>query len=251
MPRKPWSELDETALREAYSAPHPNLVALAVATGRTVFFLSRKAGELGLTRKGRTHSLDTRIKSSESKKLRLAFGIDIPISSKGRKATPEQRQAMSLRRRPNLPKMSHERRNALSEGMQKRLKGTNVYSSAKRGRRGDIGGQFFRSAWEANYARYLNWMVTQNRIAGWEYEPHTFWFEKIRRGVRSYTPDFRITGLDGSKRWVEIKGWMDAKSKTKLKRMKKYHPSEVVEVLGAKEYKALSVSMAGIIGGWE
>ena len=61
----------------------------------------------------------------------------------------------------------------------------------------------------------------QGEILKWEYEPETFWFEKIKRGVRTYTPDFKVTEKDGSIIFHEVKGYMDARSKTKLKRMKK------------------------------
>jgi hypothetical protein len=126
-----------------------------------------------------------------------------------------------------------------------------IYSNARRGYRDDLGDIFFRSRWEANYARILNWKVAQRQIATWEYEADTFWFEKIRRGVRSYTPDFKITGLNGSIWYEEIKGWMDAKSKTKLKRMKKYHPKTSVLVIGQKEYKLLEKQFAGMLPHWE
>src|SRR3972149_9721027 len=40
----------------------------------------------------------------------------------------------------------------------------------KSGRRADLG-MFFRSAWEANVARYLNFLKTHGSVKGWEYEP--------------------------------------------------------------------------------
>lgn len=89
-----------------------------------------------------------------------------------------------------------------------------------------IGGKkcFFRSKWEYDYALYLELLKKHKQIKEWEYEPETFWFEAIKRGVRSYLPDFKITEKDGSIVFHEVKGFMDAKSKTKLTRMKKYHP---------------------------
>lgn len=92
------------------------------------------------------------------------------------------------------------------------------YSNAKHGKRKDLNGTYFRSAWEANYARYLNYFQVK-----WEYEPKTFMFEKIKKGTRSYTPDFYLIDED---RWIEIKGYFSAKDKTKIKRFKKYYPSE-------------------------
>ena len=106
-----------------------------------------------------------------------------------------------------------------------------------------IGGQrkYFRSRWEANYAWYLEFMKQQGKIAGWRHEPTTFWFEAIKRGVRSYLPDFEVTRNDGSIYFVEVKGWMDQRSKTKLKRMKKYHPDVELELVDSKRYRALSL----------
>lgn len=126
----------------------------------------------------------------------------------------------------------------------------NIYSSRKVGKREDLDGQFFRSSWEANYARYLNLLLRNGKILQWEYEEDTFWFEKIRRGVRSYTPDFKVT-TEGGVYYVEIKGWMDPRSKTKIKRMAKYHPSIDLRVVAQKEYKALTREVAPFIEGWE
>ena len=106
----------------------------------------------------------------------------------------------------------------------KRTVASHTYSETKQGRREDLGNQFFRSAWEANYARYLNWLQQGGYIDRWEYEPVTFWFEKIKRGTRSYKPDFQV--WEGQKTYfVEVKGYMDPQSRTKLKRMVKYFPT--------------------------
>jgi len=118
------------------------------------------------------------------------------------------------------------------------------------GRRKDLGKYYFRSAWEANYARYLNFQVYTQFIDRWEYEPDTFWFEAIKRGVRSYLPDFKVY-KDGGFYYVEVKGWMDPKSKTKLKRMKKYHPNVEVRVVGEKEYRDIERRFGNSIDWWE
>lgn len=128
--------------------------------------------------------------------------------------------------------------------------GRNAYSRAKRGRRADLGGQFFRSAWEANYARYLNFLVQNGEIATWEYEPQTFVFHGVERGALTYTPDFKVIEHDGSYKWHEVKGWMDAKSKAKLKRMAKFYPEEEIVIIGAEEYRSLS-QWSRLIEGWE
>jgi len=121
---------------------------------------------------------------------------------------------------------------------------SNPYSRARGGKRRDLNDTYFRSAWEANMARYYNFMNIK-----WEYEPKTFIFETIKRGSVSYTPDFYLPEED---RWVEVKGWMDAKSKTKLKRFKKYYPEEYkkLEIIGESEYKEFA-KYKRLIENWE
>lgn len=126
------------------------------------------------------------------------------------------------------------------------------YSRSRSGKREDLGGLYVRSTWEANYARILNWQVEQAIIHKWEYEPDTFYFEAIKRGTRSYTPDFKIWETPGSEPYyVEVKGWMDAKSKTKLKRMAKYYPAVRIDLLEKKRYTALTKQFKGMLPMWE
>lgn len=114
-----------------------------------------------------------------------------------------------------------------------------MYSRTRKGWfTAESGKRFFaRSGWEAIYAGHLDLLMRGGVIKDWEYEAETFWFDKIKRGVRSYLPDFRVTNLDGSIEYHEVKGWMDQKSKTRLKRMAKYHPSAVVKVIDVGWFK--------------
>lgn len=128
----------------------------------------------------------------------------------------------------------------------------NPYIKVRQGRRADLGDMFFRSGWEANFARYLNLLQKNGDIAKWEYEPDTFWFEAIKRGVRSYKPDFKVWDTaDAEPYYYEVKGWMDAKSKTKLKRMAKYHPNVKIILFGKKEYNSLRKNLSKVIPNWE
>lgn len=104
-------------------------------------------------------------------------------------------------------------------------------------------GFYVRSRWEANWARYLTWLQEQGQILRWEYEPCEFEFVSIKRGNRFYKPDFRITNLDGSIEYHEIKGFMDATSATKLKRMGKYFPEVVVILVDKEAYRAVAREM--------
>jgi hypothetical protein len=98
---------------------------------------------------------------------------------------------------------------------------------------------YFRSKWEANYALFLDFLVDHKEIIKWEFEPVTFVFEKIQFGTRSYTPDFKVFNKDGSVEYHEIKGYMDSKSKTKLKRMKRYYPKISIKLIDQEEYAML------------
>lgn len=122
--------------------------------------------------------------------------------------------------------------------------------STKSGKRADLDNRYFRSAWEANYARYLNWLVARGQIARWEYEPDTFVFEAIKRGSRFYTPDFKVYGNDGRFEYHEVKGYMDQRSATKLKRMAKYYPEVRIVLIDRPVYQSIAKSKA-LFAGWE
>jgi len=117
----------------------------------------------------------------------------------------------------------------------------------------EIGPQriYARSRWEANIARMLEFRRMTGSLVSWEHEPVTFWFEKIRRGVRSYKPDFRVVEDGKEPYFIEVKGWMDPQSKTKLKRMKKYHPLVTVDVIDSKRYAVIKKQLQHVVEGWE
>ena len=110
---------------------------------------------------------------------------------------------------------------------------------------------YFRSAWEANYARYLEFLKQHGHIEAWEHEPQRFQFGGIKRGTRDYLPDFRVTVPGGSIEYHEVKGWMTPKSKTQLKRMKKYHPEVIMILIDAPRYKAIAKTAKHLCTGWE
>lgn len=96
-----------------------------------------------------------------------------------------------------------------------------------------IGGKVyrFRSRWEFWYALYLQQLLITGKIGKWLYESKTFYFKGIKRGSVSYLPDFQVFELDGSYSWVEVKGYLDQRGATKLKRMAKYYPEEKILVI--------------------
>ena len=116
----------------------------------------------------------------------------------------------------------------------------------------EIGGKrnFYRSRWEYRYALYLEFMKKHKHIIEWEHEPKTFWFEGIKRGTNNYKPDFRVVFPSGNDEWIEVKGYMDSKSATKIKRMAKYHPDVKLRVIGKEWFKQNGGKLKNIISGW-
>lgn len=115
-----------------------------------------------------------------------------------------------------------------------------------------IGDKIFyaKSLWEANYARYLEWQKQQGMISDWFYEPHIFFFEKIKSGTRVYTPDFYVLTKENSY-WVEVKGFYDSKSLTKIKRFRKYFSDKDLRLVDVKWFKVNTSKMKLIIPDWE
>ena len=88
-------------------------------------------------------------------------------------------------------------------------------------------------------------------IKGWEYEAERFMFEKVKRGTRSYCPDFQVMNNDDSIEYHEVKGWMTATAKTALRRMKRYYPEVKLILIDSKRYKALNAQLKNILPHWE
>lgn len=125
------------------------------------------------------------------------------------------------------------------------------FSRTRKGFRSDIGIST-RSSWEANYARYLNFLIkTEGKIERWEYEATTFWFHTIKRGCRSYKPDFKVILKNGDIEYHEVKGWMYPRAKTALNRMRIYYPDVRVVLIDEHRYRAIEKQLQSVIQGWE
>lgn len=220
-----WTVQQIDLLKEYYSVGETepiNINKLAELLGKHKTNVCRKAKELGLT------------------------------TSRYRKKTPEYCQEVSRRAKEWLANNPHPK-GAYKHGKEIRIcpscgmffevypKSEQVYCSkgcgknhaqsqgnqgyAKTGKRADLNNQYFRSRWEANYARYLNFLIANGEpIVKWEFEPETFEFKKIKKGTRFYTPDFKITFKDGHIAYHEVKGWDYPKGRTARKRFIKYYP---------------------------
>jgi hypothetical protein len=126
------------------------------------------------------------------------------------------------------------------------------YTNRNGGHREDLNGQYFRSSWEANYARYLNFLIKLGVVEHWKYEPDTFWFKGIKRGVTNYKPDFRVKFKGDEKLvYVEVKGQIVPKDKVKWRRMKKYYPQIILQIVASKEYYDIQKKWSSAIPTWE
>ena len=122
--------------------------------------------------------------------------------------------------------------------------------SGKQGKRPDLG-IYVRSSWEANIARYLNLLKQQKKIKKWYYESKRFYFNNIKRGTRSYLPDFCVIYPDGRQEWIEVKGFWTQKAKTAVKRFRKYYPEETLVNIDKDRYGEIEKEFSGKIPKWE
>ena len=122
--------------------------------------------------------------------------------------------------------------------------------SGKQGKRPDLG-IYVRSSWEANIARYLNLLKQQKKIKRWYYESKRFYFNNIKRGTRSYLPDFCVIYPDGRQEWIEVKGFWTQKAKTAVKRFRKYYSEETLVIIDKDRYGEIEKEFSGKIPKWE
>lgn len=233
---------------------------LAARVGMDKTNVAREARRMGLTNGARHVSEQAKAARSKAQSEWLAQH-DHPRGMLGKKHTAEFKAEQSKRvaarvytpeqESARIEKMMATRIARYGTGNPGWTANGNAYSRTKSGKRADLGGKFFRSAWEANYARYLNWLIGIGVVAAWEFEPQTFTFQGELRGVISYTPDFLVTFPDGRKEWHEVKGWMDAKSKARLKKMAKYYPGETIVLIDGPVYRGIERAVSRTIAEWE
>lgn len=259
------SEADKQAIRDYYEmTPDADFrldeIAAIVKRPRTT--VSMIAKQLGLSRQGRPVPAAAKKIIGTKAKERIAKNGH-PRGMLGKHHTPELVADMSVKSRANWEKakatgtghMSEENRQRRSDlTIARHLNGelNTGYTRTRGGKRKDVGNIYFRSSWEANIARYLNWLQANGDVYKWEYEADTFHFEKIKRGIRYYTPDFKIWDTAESEPYYwEVKGWMDTASKTRLDRMARYYPKVKLIVIGKDEYYAIARQMKYLIPEWE
>jgi len=273
---KKWSDEDTTALCAAYQANELrgdlDLSSLAESMGRTPQYLCRKAGELGLTKKTRAPNQGMRSRMSaimrekwysegDEAGLRLQEGYKRaphPRGMAGKKHSAATKERIGVSSKAIWESMPEERKaQKTMRMMQTRAKNGNYApprpkATWKAGWRIVAGRRvYFRSRWEANYARYLQFLKERGDILEWEHEPITFWFKGIKRGTVSYLPDFRVTENNSDIAYHEVKGYMDQRSRTKLERMRRQYPSVRLILIDRKPYMEIERKLGRIIEGWE
>lgn len=254
-----FTDKDFEYLKENYNKYLLNgeIKKLADEMGRTTQFLCRKADKLGLT--------DLYRKKSDIKGYipRKPDWINNPHPKgmNGKKHTQETKNKISITSTKNaaIINADENKRYAITKKMMdtKFAKGTFVNSRHKQTWKAgwrEIGGKrkYYRSRWEANYARYLEFLKSNNEVIDWQHEPKVFWFEGIKRGCVSYLPDYSVTLPNGLIEYHEVKGWMDDRSKTKIKRMGIYFPEITLKIIDAKWFKQFKTSHSQkLIKDWE
>lgn len=235
-----------------------SLKKLAESLGRNFTFLSKKARKLGLTNNNRKKAPELVRKNSENLS-RIFKKQGHPKGFLGKKHSLKSILLISEKSKKSQAMLSKSEKSHIAmKAMQTKLK---KYGSIipqrhkttwKQGWR-EIGGKrfYFRSKWEMNYARVLEFQKNKKLILDWDYEPKTFWFEKIKTGTRCYTPDFQIKKNDFGIEYHEVKGWMDNKSKTKIKRMRIYYPECVLIIIDSNWFKKWSKMYQYLIKDWE
>lgn len=181
-----------------------------------------------------------------------------PRGMLGKKQTKEHKEMQRQMSKKRWDEMPEEKKMAIRIKSLKTRVLNGTYAAPRKGGSWKaawrtIGGKekYYRSRWEANYARYLEFLIAKGEIKEWLHEPDVFWFDGIKRGCVSYLPDFKVTNNDDSVEYHEVKGWMDAASKTKIRRMKKYHPTIKLIVIAQKEYNEIKMKLSRLIKDWE
>lgn len=100
---------------------------------------------------------------------------------------------------------------------------------------------YFRSGWEYIYAQWLEHLKKSGEIKHWDYEVKVFKFP-LTKGTVEYKPDFIVLNSDDSHEWHEVKGYMDPKSATKIRRFAKFYPEEKLVLIRKKDIKAIEKS---------
>jgi hypothetical protein len=228
---------------------------LAKIMGRTKSFICRRARLLGLTNQHRPNVWSPK-KIEKPKPPKKEFVH--PRGMLGKKHTAEMKQKLSDLHKNRAAKLPPEHwKEQVLKSLKTRMERygtTSTNPSCNRSWKCGwrvIGGEniFFRSRWEANYARYLEYLKERGEILEWKHEPKLFLFKDAVKAT-SYLPDFLVITNDGHS-YHEVKGWMDDRSIEKLRLMSEFYPEETIVLIDAKWFKKNETALKCHIDGWE
>lgn len=101
--------------------------------------------------------------------------------------------------------------------------------------------QYFRSRWEANVARILNYEELV-----WKYEHKSFLLIRSNGTKVTYRPDFNVEGV-----WWEVKGYMRPEDREKIELFKQQYCEESFILVDAIKYNQLKSRYKKLIPNWE
>ena len=106
-----------------------------------------------------------------------------------------------------------------------------------------------RSGWERNFARILIYKQAEGGVKDFTYEPRRYEFP-VKRGCIDYLPDFEVEFsfeiIPGHRKVLfEVKGQLDQRSRTKLKRFRKYHPQDWERLMFVVRFDAKGGGLLG------
>lgn len=238
---------DEKQLIKKYYETHLDAIDLDYLSGilnRQKTSISRYANKEGLTnvhrcatestiqhiKEGVKKYIDSDNYTNEKKKkqkdlLSYYARNKHPMGMKDKHHSEETKEQMSKSHYKLAAGMTFEQKHEIAmKGLETKRKNktlntttSNAYSRTNGGYRKDLG-CYFRSAWEANIARILDYENIE-----WKYESKRFYFDNPENNVYSYQPDFYLPQFH---KWIEVKGWMDEKSKIRLKLFKQEYKNE-------------------------
>ena len=165
----------------------------------------------------------------------------ISILKIGTKASAKTKRKLSIARIGKKRNFSKETRDKLSNNLKKRWEdGSHKsvgFGNSKRGYRNDLK-QFFRSTWEANFARILNYQGIK-----YEYELTIF-----KTPLGFYTPDFYLSDQDI---YVEMKGWEGDGNQRKKRLYCVWRLGIKILIVKRNRYRRLARKYSPMINYWE
>ena len=218
-----WTDEQLQILRQAYSVENNkplNINELSIELGRHKSNVCTKAKSLGLT---------TNRNRTRTDKVKLLYSNNMKIQWRNyghQHGYRELRLCPICGKMMDVPHCSIAKTCSRSCATRLRMRGEHQFSRCNFGRRLDLDNRFFRSAYEANYARYLNYCISNSLfdIVSWQYETDTFKFPKVVDTPKQYTPDFKIFYNEYHCEYHEVKGWDYPKGIKARERFSKYYP---------------------------